>query len=620
MAMPAALERIADRLFGPRVDAPGGDAWAGLLAPDSYQEKDDWARRDGLCERVVVVTHLPENIVSGQLDAILFGFPDAEVSLHITPVDRKDALEDLDAAETEAEFRAIRDQAAHRLPDKENQDALEQIDLLQRRLLRQRDEVLDISLSILVRAGSVEDLDAVTEEVEKRIGRAGAQSRRASWEGPRALAAALPLGHDALGCVSRVDGTTVRAINPLARRLVCDTGPRAVEYGFDRDMLSPVVVDNFDPRFKVFHAVIIAGSGGGKTWAAASIEVARAVAAGVEVHVIDPKGDYPDLTRKLGGTIVTVAPGSDQHINPLALPGATRRDAGDLLAGHVSDLISFLEIILLRPGEALDGDADALLKGALLACYAGKGIHPGDPSAHRREAPVLADLRAALRTAGAGGLAGRLDPYVDGIFRGLFDQPTNVDPEGRLTDYRLNGIKDDAMRAAAMHLIMQQISARAHAGPVRPRSVVADEIETILRLPPGDRYVDDFSRRYRSEFLALVGLSQDPLDFLKHEGGRQLLINSGRKILLGQDHAVARELAGPVHLSEDEIAYLTTWCKEPGQALLRMDRRDSPPGGNRIKVQIRPYANLDRLLVTNPHEAQAAARAAAAFATGGARP
>ncbi len=224
------------------------------------------------------------------------------------------------------------------------------------------------------------------------------------------------------------------------------------------------------------NSVILARSGAGKSYLA-KLEALRALYRGIDVLVIDPENEYTRLADAVGGTHIPLGTATGR-LNPFDLPspapagsptpsaaGGSGTTAGDPLTRRALFLHTLLGVLL---GSPLDPATAAVADRAILAAYQHAGI-TSDVRTHRRPAPLLADLVAALETDShtTGDPAGRrlaaqLAPYVTGSYRRLFDGPTSVDPAGTFG-----------------RLLARRAAGRAEAGrhPAGPRRDLANRVQ-----------------------------------------------------------------------------------------------------------------------------------------------
>jgi hypothetical protein len=169
----------------------------------------------------------------------------------------------------------------------------------------------------------------------------------------------------------------------------------------------------------------------------------RQILFGRQAWVIDIKGEYWPLARKLGLHPITLAPGGEVRLNPLSARGGRE--------GPLSLLRSVAQAALRRE---LTPEEDAGLREALKAVDEESGATEPtlpmvvDALLHPREAMVLgvsaasaADLAEATRPA-----ALALQRLCEGDLRGMFDGPTSegLDLDAPLVVLDLSAVRDSA--------------------------------------------------------------------------------------------------------------------------------------------------------------------------------
>ena len=419
-----------------------------------------------------------------------------------------------------------------------------------------------------------------------------AHARVATLRQTEGFRTALPQAHDEVAEVRNLDTSGLATLFPFTSSAL--SMERGVLYGVTLRGSSPVLINPFDSgQLENANLAIFATSGAGKSYFT-KLLVLRSLLAGTSAIAIDPEGEYRALTRAVGGQRVRLAADSVQHINPFDLPRQQRdADAGNVLAGHVTELVTFIGILVTQPGETLGADALAVLDTGLTRTYGRAGI-TADPDTHRHPAPLLADLWHELRAAehpAAVTLAGRLERYVNGSLAGIFSAPTNVDLDARLVVFDTADLAEE-LRPLAIGLISAYVWTRARTNP-KPRLLVIDEAWSLLRYPAGAEFLEHLARRARKHWLGLVTISQDVADFLGDPHGRTVLATSACKLLLKQDSSTLAALCQHYPLSPEERHFLLGAGRGEGLFLAR---------GSRMPIRIEASNSEDRLCTTTPTE------------------
>jgi type IV secretory pathway VirB4 component len=316
-----------------------------------------------------------------------------------------------------------------------------------------------------------------------------------------------------------------------------------------------------------FNAVILARSGAGKSYLA-KLDLLRNLYLGVEAFVVDKDNEYLALAQAVGGTVIRPgAPGV--RINPLDLSPA---DGEDALFRRTMFLQTFLAVLTAsRRGGAGTGLNDfeaAALDDAVLAAYRAKGITT-DPRTWRRPAPLLADVAAALRDQkGEHGraLAMRLQPYVAGSFKTLFDGPTTTPPVGHLVVYAIKDLPEELLPVGTL-LALDAIWRQVSTSPVDlPQLVLVDEAWKVLSTGAGADFLFQFAKGARKFGAGLTVVSQDAADILATNVGRAVVSNAATQLLLRQAPQAIDAISEAFNLTDGEREFLLSAGR--GDALL----------------------------------------------------
>ncbi|PIZ40798.1 hypothetical protein COY35_01565, partial [candidate division WWE3 bacterium CG_4_10_14_0_2_um_filter_47_8] len=313
-------------------------------------------------------------------------------------------------------------------------------------------------------------------------------------------------------------------------------------YGINEHNGSLIIFDRFS--LENANSVAFAKSGAGKSYMV-KLEALRSLMFGTEVIVIDPEKEYEPLANAIGGEFITFSPVSPAKINPFDL-SATYEEGENELALKILSLHTFFKVMVgeLTPTE------DALLDRALIETYRQKGITQ-DPATHTQEAPVLNDLYQVLRgMEGGGSLADRIEQYVVGSLKGIFDQPTTVDIRNTFTVFSTRDL-EDKVRPVAMYVILDFIWTRIRR-ELKKRILIVDEAWYLMQHPDSAAFMYSIAKRARKYYLGLTTITQDVADFLRSDYGKAIVTNSSIQILMKQHPAAIDEVAETFYLSEGE--------------------------------------------------------------------
>lgn len=583
------------RASRPNVDqqrfARGIRSVADLIAPAVVEVSRDHLRLDTQFARTLVVTGYPRTVSPGWLAPLIDFEEPIELSLHLHPLQTAQMVSTLSHKLVQLHSSRLLAARGGRLPNPEREVAYEDAERLRDALQRGEEKIFSVALYILLRAGSLAALDALTRKVELTLGGMLAHARTAILEQDTAFQSCLPQGQDQLLLYRNLDTSSVATMFPFSSSSL--TMERGVLYGIARHNHSPVIVDPFDETLENANMVVFATSGAGKSYFT-KLMALRNLLLGVDFLVIDPEDEYRALCTAVDGQYVRLASSSAQHLNPFDLPPADQdEEARDPLAEQVAALLALLEIMLAEPGHGLTSHERALLDRALYETYAAAGI-TDDISTQHGPAPLMRDLHAVLAdTSGevAMSLAARLQRYVQGSLSGLFSAPTDVALDRRLVVFNLQALEPE-LRPLGVHLIATFVWNQVRRSR-RPRLLIIDEAWSLMQYPEGGAFLAGMARRSRKYYLGLVTITQDVADFLSVEHGRTVLANAALKLLMKQDAAIIDPVVQAFRLSAEERQFLLAAGKGEGLFFAR---------GSHVALKIEASPAEHRLATTSPRE------------------
>ena len=350
---------------------------------------------------------------------------------------------------------------------------------------------------------------------------------------------------------------------------------------------SLTAIDPFDPANANWNAIVVGGSGSGKTFFTQTL-LAELLREDADVMIVDRGYGYASLVELYGGTTIPIEPGS-VSINPFQLAEGQDQPDEQKKAFLLAVLRAMLPTEKFTAQEALE---NALLTEALEKVY----LHPK---------PRLSDFVAKLSTmtevsdtpmgseelALAKNLAIRLKTWCgDTPFGQLIDRETNIDVEAPIVYFESSGLdKYPALQGVAMLLMTDLIWRRVERDKKRKKIVVFDEAWAMLRIPEAAQFVVELYRRFRRYNAAVYSVTQSLEDF-KSEQAKGILQNTTYHYLLrlpGEDDSI-QEILGLTPAAMSSFKDLTSVKGKYNEALAWIRREDSVVGGI-IKVEPTPF-------------------------------
>lgn len=554
-------------------------ALAGLPLPDSVEVEPKRLRVGGGWRAAVAVTGYPREARLGWLEPLVAHPGAVDVSMHVEPIPAPVAADRLRRQLARLESSRRLDASKGRLPDPSLDVAAQDARDLADRLARGQGRLFSLGLYAAARGADGDELDRESTRLRALCDSLLLDTVPTTFRSLQGWITTLPLGLDVLRMRRTVDTDALAAAFPFASAELSD--PAGVLYGLNARTNGLVFWDRWAQAN--YNAVVLARSGAGKSYLA-KLELLRSLYDGVEAAVVDPEDEYARLASAVGGSVLRLgAPGV--RLNPLDLdaqPDALVRRA---MAVHT--------LVALLLGEQPDPAGRAALDRAILAAYRAKGI-TADPATHRRPAPLLRDVAAALEDdADDRGplLAARLAPFTEGTHRMLFDGPTTTAPEGHLVVYSLRDLPDE-LKGAGTLLTLDSIWRRV-ADPARRRRrlVLVDEAWLLMRDRAGAVFLNRLAKSARKHWCGLTVVTQDAADLLGSDLGRAVVSNAATQVLMRQAPQAIEAVGDAFRLSEGERRFLLG--ARPGEAVLLA-------GAERVAFRTAASPAEDRLATTDP--------------------
>lgn len=574
-----------------------------IIAPSAIEVDFSFQKIGNSYFRTLFVSGYPRFVNANWLSPLInFDHP-LTTAMYIYPVEGKEIMDDLRRKVGEMEAEIQSDTERGRIADPSTKVKLEDAKKLQEQLAKGAERFFQFGLYITVTAKSLDELNKITQQVQSTLGSLLIIAKTANLQIEQAFKTTLPTAHDRLMITRNMDTTSLATTFPFTSSEL--TQNQGVLYGINEHNGSLVILDRFS--LENANSCIFAKSGAGKSFLV-KLEALRSLMFDTEIIIIDPENEYQKLCEAVGGQHINFSFSATSKINPFDLSQIYEEGQSEL-GQKVLSLHSLFKIIMgqVSPQE------EALLDRAIIMTYKQKGITP-DPATQKNEPPLLEDLYKVLlgmEEPAAEALAARLEKYVKGSSRGVFDQRTNVDISNTFTVFSLKEL-EDALRPVAMFMILDLIWTKVKKD-LKKRLLIIDEAWYLMKYPDSASFVYSMAKRARKYYLGLTTVTQDVEDFLNSDYGKAVVTNSSIQILMKQSTVAIDNLAKIFYLSEGEKHLLLS--AGIGHGIIFA-------GSNHVALNVVASAEEHALITSSPEELlkQKAAAAAPAVAPGAPKP
>ncbi|MCA9368699.1 ATP-binding protein [Candidatus Woesebacteria bacterium] len=567
-----------------------------IIAPEAIEVDFTFQKINETFTRTIFVAGYPRAVPANWLSPLI-NFPhQINVSMFVYPVDSGEILDNLKRKITEMEAEIQSDLRAGKISNINTEVKLEDARYIREELAKGSERFFQFGLYVTIQAKDKDQLDRVTKAIQSTLGSLLIVSKKATLQMDDGFKSTLPMGVDKLQVTRNMDTTSLATTFPFtSSELTMETG---IMYGINEHNESLVIFD----RFKMENAnmVIFAKSGAGKSYTV-KLEILRQLMFGAEVIVLDPEHEYEDLSRAVEGEYINFTFSSESKINPFDLSNLYEEGENEL-GQKIISLHGLLKVML---GE-MTAQQEAMLDRALVAAYKAKGITP-DPATQTNEPPLMEDVYKSLigmEDSEANDIAARLEKYIAGSFRGIFDQKSNINIVNQLTVFSVKEMEEE-MRPIAMYMILDFIWTRVKKD-LKKRILVVDEAWYFMKHPDSASFIHSMVKRARKYYLGITTITQDVEDFIHNDYGKAIVTNASIQFLMKQSTASIPVLAETFYLSQGERQLLVT--ADVGEGIFFA-------GQNHVALRVVASPEEHELITTNPEEVYERQQAAKASAT-----
>ena len=554
-----------------------------IIAPEAIEVDFTYQKINSTYTRTLFVAGYPRSVPANWLSPLI-NFPhQISISMFMYPTDSSEILNNLKRKITEMEAEIQSDLRAGKISNINTEVKLEDARYIREDLAKGSERFFQFGLYVTIQAKDKDELDKVTKAIQSSLGALLIVSKKATLQMDEGFKTTLPMGVDKLLITRNMDTTSLATTFPFtSSELTMESG---IMYGINEHNDSLVIFDRF--RMENANMVIFAKSGAGKSYAV-KLEILRQLMFGVEIIVMDPEREYEELTKAVGGEYINFTFGSEAKINPFDL-STVYEEGENELGQKIISIHGLLKVML----GAMTPQQEAMLDRSLVAAYKAKGITP-DPASQTNTPPLMEDLYKALigmENEDADDIAARLEKFITGSFRGIFDQASNLDIKSQLTIFSVKEM-EEGLRPIAMYVILDFIWTKIKKD-LKKRILVIDEAWYFMKHPDSASFIHSMVKRARKYFLGITTITQDVEDFLHNDFGRAIVTNSSIQLLMKQSTASIPVLAETFYLSQGERQLLVT--SDIGEGIFFA-------GQNHVALRVVASDEEHGLITTNPEE------------------
>lgn len=434
-----------------------------------------------------------------------------------------------------------------------------------------------------------QEMEHVIQKVRGIVEQANCELRPLTNQQEDAFMSASPIGNNKIDILRNLVTDVIAALVPF-RTQELHTGGEAIYYGINPQSGNLIMADR--KKLKTPNGVILGKPGSGKSFNGKRELLCVFLMMDDYIIIFDPEKEYGTLVEALGGEVVRLAADSDHFLNPMDIQISHMGDKEAL--DLKSDFILTLCDMVAGKQKPLGNDDRGVIDQCINKIYKKYFDNPIPENM-----PILGDLYDALNTMDdtkAKRIADNLHIFVHGS-QNYFNHRTNIDTENRIICYETCDLGTQ-LKEIGMLVVQDAVWNRVSKNREKKISTryYCDEVHLLLREKQTAGYVVEMWKRFRKWGGIPTALTQNVADFLRSPEIEGILGNSDFICLLNQSPEDREILAGKLHLSKEQLAYVTD--SEQGCGLLKYDSVVVPFKDNYPK-NTKTYA----MMTTKPDEA-----------------
>lgn len=408
------------------------------------------------------------------------------------------------------------------------------------------------SVTMLIAASTVKELDASTEELTSIARKNGCKMASLTLEQKKGMITAMPFGKN---CFLTEKGEKLRSLSSSGlAAFIPFTVPEVSQPGgklYGRNAISGRGIFINRKMGKNGNAFYYGSSGSGKSFLKKKEMLSYMLNSKDNIVIVDPEREYVDLVRAVGGTVINLSPTSTTHINAMDIAKGTGEDKNPLIMK--TEFMLSLYAAICKRGD-IAPEAMTVIDQAVARTYE-KLIK----NKYKGEMPTLVDFVNALKKQEdelADNIAKAFGIFTTGSLN-TFAHQTNVDMSNRIICFDTNELGAH-LQPIGMIVIMDYISNTLMRNREEKVStwVDIDEIYLLFMLQATAVFIDKLSRRIRKYGGFLTGITQKISDAVKSEAGASMMTNSEFIIITSLNDADAAIVSDLLGLTEEQLKYV----------------------------------------------------------------
>jgi len=583
-----------------------------LFAPPSFDRSNpDYIKVGKKYVRSFILNGYPSVVSVGWLDNIFNYEGDMDTAIYVEPADERGALDELTNKITQFEAQLATEMEKGNIRNITRlRNNIQELYAQRERLEQNFENLFYVQIMSNLYADSEEGLDKETQMLDNKLKGRRINLMPAYLKQDDVYKSVLPFGKNyANEAYRNFSSGALTACFPFYNSEISHED--GVFIGVNLSTITPVLVDFYNRKLLANSNFTVFGkSGSGKTFFV-SLLTLRSTLKGIRTVIIDPEGEYVNLTKALGGSHVYIAPDSPTKINPFDLEEEDETDDDGNPTGYkivkIKDKVSdILNLIAVMAG-GLTREQESLVSTVIAETYKDKGFTEDPKSLYitephfneetgefyhhgkKKPMPTFSDFHNKLvefaereKSQELRRLANALKMFKKGGVYDMFDCQTSTEIDFKnspLITFDISQLEESILRPIGMYIALTWTWEKfIKKNPEVKKRIVADEAWMLVnKNMAGHEYTSAFldktARRIRKRNGGLLVASQNFLEFYNSEQGKAVLTNASMNIFLRQDASDIDAVQETFKLSNGEKNFLLS--AKTGEMLIRTGEESS---------------------------------------------
>lgn len=526
-----------------------GHDFKDYICPDSFEFKKDYFTMGTRYGRVLFLKEYASYIKDSMIAELTDMNHNLMMSIDVIPVPTDEAVREVEnrllGVETNITNWQRRQNASNNFSavipydmEQQRKEAKEFLDDLTTRDQRMMFAVLTFVLT----ADSLEQLEADSETLLTTARKHLCQMAPLNFQQMDGLNTALPIGLRKINALRTTESLAV--LNPFRVQEIMDKD--GIYYGENAISHNLIMVNKENLLNQ--SAFLLGVPGSGKSFSAKELIVFLALSTNDDILVCDPENEYSALIKTLGGEVIHIAAGSDDHINAM-----------DMTQGYgegKNPVIDKSEFILSLFEQLNKNGLGAKEKSIIDRCVA----LVYEDYQNGGKLPTLCVLREKLLEQPekeADNLALEMELFTDGSLN-AFAHKTNVDTNNRMIVYDIMDLGKQLKTMGLLVITDAMINRVTDNWKKGIRThVFIDEFHVVFENEYSASFFNSAWRQFRKRDGYPTGITQNVEYLLASVTASTMLSNSEFIVMLNQASQDRQKLAKLLSISDEQMSYIT---------------------------------------------------------------